>query len=138
MTNLEPMTTQNRQTQRFRITFDTLTEESAVNGDSARCGFITNPSGEIPAENEAGQPPALFTLREAVEILRGHGDRFEADSSPCEVARWVTAYPPDSVWRETGENTSLSLHIPENISTASARRVTRALARELRVYGVKP
>ena len=121
---------------RFAITFDTVTEDSATHGESARRGFLPA-SGEIPDRSNQRKRPALFTLKQAVEILRNHGDRFEADSAPCTVARWVTATPPDAVWQETGEVTQLSLHLPGDLSPASARRVTVALARELRVYGVK-
>ena len=121
---------------RFHLTFDTVTEASAAHGDSARRGFLPK-SGQVPARSNQPKNPAKFTLKRAVEILREHGDRFEADSCPCEVARWVTATPPDSVFQETGEVSQISLHLPRELSPASARRVTLALARELRVYGVK-
>ena len=129
-------TTQTQPARRFRLTFDTVTEESAQHGDTARRGFLPR-SGQVPDRSNQRKRPALFTLKEAVEILREHGDSFEADSSPCAVARWVTATPPASVWQTTGESSQISLHLPRELSPASARRVTVALARELRIYGVK-
>lgn len=121
---------------RFRLTFNTVTEESATHGDYARNGFLPR-SGQIPDRSNQRKRPALFTLKEAVDILREHGDVFEADSCPCTVARWITATPPASVWQTTGEASQISMHLPREISEASARRVTVAVARELRVYGVK-
>lgn len=126
----------------FRITFDTVTLESAAHGDSAHRGFLPR-SGTIPARSYSPKNPHRFTLREGVEILRAHGGHFEADSSPCDVARWVTAYPDASnSWNPTAETdrhdgTTLSLHLPRELSDASARRVSRVLARELRVYGMQ-
>lgn len=121
---------------RFALTFDTVTEDSARNGSTARNGYLPR-SGQIPDRSNQRKRPALFTLKEAVEILREHGDVFEADSSPCTVARWITATPPASAWQMTGESSQISLHFPRDISEASARRLTVALARELCVYGVK-
>ena len=126
----------NQPARRFRLTFDTVTEWSAANGSTARNGFLPR-SGQVPDRSNQRKRPALFTLKEAVDILREHGDVFEADSCPCTVARWITATPPASVWQTTGEASQISMHLPREISEASARRVTVAVARELRVYGVK-
>jgi len=126
----------NTPARRFHLTFSTVTEESATHGDFARSGFLPR-SGQVPDRSNQRKRPALFTLKEAVEILREHGDVFEADSCPCTVARWITATPPASAWQMTGESSQISLHFPRDISEASARRLTVALARELRVCGVK-
>jgi hypothetical protein len=123
-------------TPRFTITYDIITEASAVHGDSAYNGFMTRGGNTPRRRNYIPAKPAKWTLREAVETLRDHGDHFEADSCPATVCRWVTAYPSDSQWRETGESVTLSLHLPRGISNASARRVSRVLARELNVYGL--
>ena len=130
------MKTNTQPARRFALTFSTVTEESATHGDFSRSGFLPR-SGQVSDRSNQRKRPALFTLKEAVEILREHGDSFEADSCPCTVARWITATPPASVWQETGKSSQISLHLPRELSDASARRVTVVLARELRAYGVK-
>ena len=124
---------------RFNITYSIVTEESADYGDHAYHGFMTKNNG-TPRVSGGGyipKNPARFTLREGIEIIRSHSDHIEADSCPCTVARWVTGYPPDDTYRETGESVTLSLHLPRELSAASARRVSRLLAKELEVYGIK-
>lgn len=130
------MKTQYKPAARFTVTYDITTEESACHGDFAYNGYVTRGGNTPRRRNYIPAKPATWTLREAVEMLRDHGDHFEADSCPATVCRWVTAYPADSQYRETGESVTLSLHLPRGISGASARRVSRVLARELNVYGL--
>lgn len=100
---------------RFNVTFETVTPESAEQGDAADRGFI--------AEG--------VTLREAIrEHCQGFGwnGYVEADSWPCSLScppRWFTFY--GEMDYRTGETESRSLHLPEGISPSSALRIARLL-----------
>ena len=96
---------------RFDITYETVTPESAENGDSADAGFL--------AEN--------LTFREAMDELRWYrGGHVEADSCPVHRPRWFTFIAASENYA-TGEVTSYSLHIPEHVTESSRQRIARLL-----------
>lgn len=121
---------------RFRLTFEIVTERSARDGDRARYGFLPR-SGDIPARTYLPAIPWLFTLREAVETLARYSSGFapvEADSCPVDRPRWLTARGETDEYPGMPDALGVSLHIPDTVSRASARRI----ARLLNCYGMKP
>lgn len=99
-------------TARFSITYETITQESAEDGEAESQGYI--------AES--------LTLRDAFNALRFDGYAQEADCWPCLRPRWLT-FGADVDYR-AGAETSKSIHFPESITTASARRVARVFGFE--------
>lgn len=98
----------------FNVTYEIVTPESAAEGDAEERGFIA----------------CGCRLREALQDL--HATRtsqvsgvecVECDSLPCESPRWVTV--TNGMEYLTGAQESRSLHIPDNISSAIARRIAR-------------
>ena len=98
----------------FDITFETITPESAEDGDAAESCFHME---EI-------------TLREAWEAMRWEG-YCEASDSNISSARWLTFYGEQCP--ATGDHTNYSLHFPSKLSQYSRVRI----ARLFRCYGVK-
>lgn len=100
---------------RFPVTFERVTDESAIDGDVAERGYISRGS----------------LLREAVEafgdVLHANG-YVEANECPVTAPRWLTAYGA----HEDGVSETRSLHFPDTVTPASRRR----LARLLGCYGV--
>lgn len=95
---------------RFTITYDIVTEESSIHGDSAYNGYLTRNQTTPRRRNSIPKNPATWTLREAVEFLEDkRGQGVECDSCP-----WSPAHPPHwinfSGELEDGECTSFSLH----------------------------
>lgn len=96
---------------RFAITYETFTEESAEEGESADSGFL--------AEG--------LTFREAMDKLRYVGGYVEADSysgSRPHRPRWFTFYNAEMNFAK-GETTNYALHLPESLSDASRMRIAR-------------
>ena len=95
---------------KFNVTYEIITEKSAEDGETSEAGFICENVG----------------LREALgEICGAGGDvtAVEADEWPVVNPRWVTIYnSPDPY---TGEQENRSVHFPQSITPASARRVVR-------------
>jgi hypothetical protein len=100
---------------RFDITYETVTPESAENGDCEESGFYME----------------HVTLREAWDVLRWEGGHCEASESHIPTARWLTFYGEQCP--TTGEHTNYSLHFPSKLSQYSRVRI----ARLFRCYGVK-
>jgi hypothetical protein len=97
----------------WNVTFETITPESAEDGEAAARGWLAE-----------GVP-----LREALEAFDGWGCEggVEASDWPFDDPRWITAYDTDrgrSYW-EQGETTNHSLHFPEGVTPASKRRIFR-------------
>lgn len=117
--------------ERFHMTYEIVTDASAQRGESAYHGFLPH-SGVAPL-NRNNLPryyPALFTLRQAYDIMFegvGGSGPIEADSYPCTVPRWFTRQQTQD-WEHPC--VSLSVHLPDEISDASKRRIARA-------FGVK-
>lgn len=119
--------------QRFRITWEVITQKSSENGEAARSGFLPR-SSEIPARSYSPKNPYRFTLAEAFEIVNrynsGHTP-IEADSCPCTVPRWLTARGETDANPGIRDALGVSLHLGD-ISPSSARRV----ARLFKTYGL--
>lgn len=114
---------------RFNLTYDIVTP-SNDSGDSSYRGFLPK-SGSVPFRNNMPKTPALFTLREAFEIMRNNWSNGpEADSMPCDTPRWITVYSQD----DNMNSVSLSMHLDsytrDICSHASARRIAR-------LFGIK-
>jgi hypothetical protein len=90
----------------FRVTFDTVTPESAENGESAAAGYVE----ESPV-----------SLRDAISACRMWGPGGFEDSG-----RWFSPID-DHTDYQTGESTRYALHPPTNITAASYRRLARVL-----------
>lgn len=125
---------------KFRITYEVITEESSLNGDAARRGFLPR-TGKIPF-NRDNMPknPVLFTLRDALRIKEetdGGESPIEADSSHLSESsppRWLTWGTHLSIFTDRRRRAgirdnvcavSLSVHFPRELSGASAMRIGR-------------
>ena len=110
---------------RFPVTFEVVTRESATYGDAARRGYLRR-SGEVPARSNTRKRPHLFTLKEGIDLLQGveSSEPIEVNEMPLRSPRWFTAYGQIDEW---GECVSLSLHIPEGVTTSSRIRIARLL-----------
>lgn len=108
---------------RFRVTYDTVTEESAELGDYAESGFAAPGGWKFPVEDPG---PHEVTLKEAIGICgmyarsRGPIGGFEDSGS------WFSTIDADTNYR-TGEDTRYNLHPPDTITGASYRRLARVL-----------
>lgn len=99
----------------FAVSYEIVTEESVEHGDAAERGFIDK----------------NLSLRDAIKAL--HATRTnevecspyfpETDGTPVDRPRWVTVH--NGMEYRTGEYESRSLHIPEKITRASARRIAK-------------
>lgn len=103
----------------FRITYDIVTPESAMEGDSAENGFVA-PGGSLdPIEVVPCPAPEAdygWTLAEAERFL-GRGGMEDA-------GHWFTSC--DGVQNyQTGAETRYALHPPENCTGASYERLAR-------------
>lgn len=101
---------------RFSVTFEIVTQESSEAGEAAETGFITD-SGPEPLRDALSA--VTRTRTNEVEGITG----IECDSSPCVAPRWVTV--SNGMEFRTGAYESRSLHIPEGVTPASARRIAR-------------
>lgn len=121
---------------RFKITFQVVTEASAQHGDFARHGYLPR-SGQVPDRTYMPKTPARFTLRQAFDLLTdlpGQQGPIEADSCPVYCPRWLTATgnERESYTQGPGDSVALSLHLG-GISAASGYRI----ARLFKCYGLK-
>jgi hypothetical protein len=98
----------------FSVTYEVVTPESAEAGEADERGYI--------AEN--------VSLRDALKDVHAtrtcHVDSpesIEADCSPMHRSRWVTV--TNGAEFLTGAHESRSIHFPEGITAATARRLAR-------------
>lgn len=78
-----------------------------------------------PEAEDSGFVVEGVGFREALEATGGYGSDCEADSSSGRP-RWLTFYRVNDGTRayyETGAEESRSLHIPDTVTDASARRI---------------
>lgn len=94
----------------FNVTFETITPESAENGDTESAGFV--------AED--------VSLREAIDAVGMGEGGVEASEHPVTNPRWITVYKTSEDYG-TGEIENRSLHFPDNMTPASKLRVCRLL-----------
>jgi len=99
---------------RFSVTFEIVTQESAENGDAEERGYICEAEALRDALKDVHS-----TRTNEVEGCNG----IECDSSPCVAPRWVTV--SNGMEFRTGAYESRSLHIPQGVTPASARRIAR-------------
>lgn len=100
---------------KFNVTFETVTEESAEVGEPESTGF----------EAEG------VSLREALSIIGGCEGGVESNEYPVRAPRWFTFFKQNEDY-STGEVTNMSLHLPESLTPSSRLRI----ARLVRCYGV--
>lgn len=100
---------------RFNVTFERYTPESIEQGDASERGCLVQGVG----------------LRDALEYIRGEPstrcslESVEPSASWLEGTRWINwYYSPDY---ESGESVTLSLHLPDTMTTASKARLLRLL-----------
>lgn len=93
----------------WNVTYETITPESAAEGDAFDRGFL-----------EQG-----VTFREAFTAWweAREGSYVEPDSIPMLWARWFTAYGDQR--HIDGARCNVSLHIPEYVTAASRLRIAR-------------
>lgn len=111
---------------RFNVTYEIVTPESAEHGDAESRGFVAEGVG----------------LREALELAtcgdradHARGYHIEADCCPVSLnspPRWLTFYKVRQDFR-TGAEESRAVHMPDGITAASAMRIARYVA----AYGIE-
>jgi hypothetical protein len=127
----------------FRVTWETVTDESAAEGDAAARGFADRHGGLFPLDSPRHRVPDAMPLREALDVLALEAEPWrnleavETDSSgPDAGARWISAIwridgPADGLPGGTDESpvrsVTLSIHFPETMTGASRARVCRAV-----------
>jgi len=100
---------------KFNVTYEIITEESSENGETEEIGFVV--------EN--------VKLREAIDLVTStesphcSQSAIEANDSLVEHARWFTVY--NSADYITGKTENRALHLPENTTGSSRRRIARLL-----------
>lgn len=106
---------------RFSVTYEIVTEESAEHRDAEERGYIDQGMTLRDAMNDLHR-----TRTNSVDGV----ESIECDSSPCVRPRWVTV--TTGMEYETGAQESRSLHIPETVTAASARRIARLAGAKLK------
>jgi hypothetical protein len=103
---------------RWSVTYEIVTPESAEQGDAEERGYISQG----------------VTLREAITDLFSTRTSqcegvtaIEANDSDAARARWITVYNGDEYL--TGARENRSLHMPDNLTSASRARLVRLLER---------
>ena len=92
----------------FSVTYEIWSVEAIEAGETDDRGFVSE----------------HVSLRDAIEEVGGRVD--EANEWPVRSPRWFTNYAFDAN-PFTGETEQRSLHIPENVTPASRRRLARLL-----------
>ncbi len=99
---------------KFGVSYEIVTPESSEHGDADERGWII----------EATDLRGAIQLAHWTRTNRVDGvTAIETDSSPCVRPRWITVQ--NGMEFETGANESRTLHIPDSVTTASARRIAR-------------
>ncbi|MFU1607361.1 hypothetical protein ACM25O_13330 [Sulfitobacter pontiacus] len=120
----------------FRVTWETVTEESAEAGDADARGYVRADGGREPLEACLLDPAGdIYNMRlrdalEALEASAGDLELLEPSDSDHGAARWITAHfnlrnadAGDAI----GE--SFSLHLPDSITPASRARLVRLICK---------
>ena len=135
----------------FRVTWETVTDESAEAGDVESSGFarpVRNAAGDVvsvdlePLEHgKPGTDPGAYTmpLRDALDALEMDGEPWrnlealEPDSSDPGSASSVRAIynfngpARDLPGGERVRSATMAIHFPENLTTASRARLVRLI-----------
>jgi hypothetical protein len=105
----------------FSVTYETVTEESAEQGDFEEIGFYSQNVSLRDAIKDV-----MSTRTNRVDGV----ERIEPSDSRVEHARWITVH--NGMEYETGARESRSLHFPDNLSGSSRRRIARLLGVNVR------
>lgn len=100
----------------FNVTYEILTQESAAEGDADERGFIC----EHVRLREAFEE--VFNTRTSAV---GGISAIEPSSSSIHDMRWITV--DNGMEYETGAYESRSLHIPENATASTRRRIAHLM-----------
>lgn len=111
---------------RFRVTYETVTPESAEQGDYADIGYLDAHGFRNSVQDLSGPPAAVLgrdcamTLREALALFGYDYGRLgvECGDSAFRQADGAIDY-------QTGEECRLTLHVPFDVTPASLARVRR-------------
>ena len=107
----------------FRLTYQTVTEESATYGEFAYHGFLSRTGNYNPDRNYMPRNPALFTLRDAVRLFLDHrGGKIQANEWPVTCPRWF-----DNRKEEYGGSVTIGLHLPDSLTRSTKLRIARYL-----------
>jgi len=112
----------------FRLTYQTVTAESAEYGDFAHHGFVSRTGNYNPDRNYMPDKPAQFKLRDALRIFEAHGGSVQANECPVTCPRWL-----DSCQDDCEHSVTLGLHFPEHLTASTRVRIARYVG----CYGVK-
>lgn len=116
---------------KWTVTYHTITQESAEDGDFADHGFVTSGNWHTSTDTVMEELAACTTEEEKTKVW----ESYRIDSlkealnyvNPAEDSgRWFSEVDPDIDYR-TGEDEYRSLHPPTNITKASYNRVKRVL-----------
>ena len=115
----------------YRVTFETVTPESAEHGDAETRGFIDPAGDRIPLADcladlkRPGPDPLGMGLRDALELFNDNPGGLESvdpSDSDTGAARWITA----TYNHGGGYSESISIHFPEQATRAQRARLCRA------------
>lgn len=103
---------------RFNVSYERITEESAIYGDAEERGIV-----------ESG-----LTLRRALEVIEQTAcnvEVIEPSDSRIDWARWFTWFcGADAI---SGDVMNVSLHLPDNVTPSSRKRIARLIG----AYGAR-
>jgi hypothetical protein len=102
---------------KWMVTYHTITQESAENGDYADSGYVMPGGMHVTVETEEDRAAARFdSLKQALCYC----------TPAVDEGRWFGEVDPDIDYR-TGEDEYRQLHPPAGITKASYNRVKRML-----------
>jgi hypothetical protein len=103
---------------RFRVTYEIVTEESAAHGDFAEHGFVLPGNWHVDTETAVKDVDGEYgmSLREAVSLISGLEDS----------GSWFSEVD-DRIDYPTGDSERRSLHPPRTITASSYTRLRRVL-----------
>lgn len=126
----------------FHVTYDIISEESAMEGESQENGFLgatvlAGMANRFPIEEFMKLPDGerekeiCLTLRDALELFREPGGTIEANCSSLEYVAWLTCYSSEMDY-ETGNTENRSLHFPDGLSQKNVGRICKLLGVKFR------
>jgi hypothetical protein len=111
----------------FRVTYETITEESAAEGDAADRGYLDSWGAPVDEPESS-----VWDLREIIDRFSGYA----AYGGGGRIPDWITISPEsnlflDSWWRDVAGEDAIaadcSVHRPDWITDSSWLRVCRML-----------
>jgi hypothetical protein len=95
---------------------------------------------DVCEADESGFEAEAVSLRDAIEYAGGLHASYEANEWPLRAPRWFTNYNFNDGTREyyeQGITESRSLHIPDNVTDSSRRRIARLLGVKVKKESVR-